>query len=134
MPMTVVVTTAAGDLGRAILERLLAHGMERSLLVATDRPASGLGSLDALGVVTIASDPEDPSSLAAVLDGARTLVYVPTDRPDARIAEATAVVGAATRAGIAWIVVVGTLASATSAAADAAEQRFPEEVVRASGM
>src|SRR3954451_19938127 len=115
--MTVVVTAAAGPLGRAILERLLAHGTEPSLLVATDRPASGLGSLDQLGVVTVASDPEDPSSLGAVLDGAQTLVYVPTDRPDRRVAEATAVVGAATRAGIAWIVQVGTPASATSAAA-----------------
>src|SRR3954454_24138095 len=37
MPMTVVVTAAAGPLGRAILERLLAHGTEPSLLVATDR-------------------------------------------------------------------------------------------------
>jgi NAD(P)H dehydrogenase (quinone) len=134
MHMTVVVTAAAGPLGRAILERLLAHGTEPSLLVATDRPASGLGSLDPLGVVTVAANTEDPFSLGAVLDGAQTLVYVPTDRPDRRVAEATAVVGAATRAGIAWIVLVGTLSSATSAAGDPAAQRFPEDAVRASGV
>src|SRR3954454_5351707 len=132
--MTVVVTAAAGPLGRAILERLLAHGTEPSLLVATDRPASGLGALDPLGVVAVASDPEDPASLAPVLDGAQTLVYLPTDRPDRRVAEATAVLGAATRARIAWIVLVTTHSSATSAAADAAVQRFPEDAVRASGV
>jgi NAD(P)H dehydrogenase (quinone) len=132
--MTVVVTAAAGPLGRAILERLLAHGTEPSLLVATDRPASGLGALDALGVVTVASDPEDPTSLDAVLRGAQTLVYVPTAPPDRRIPEAAAVVGAATRAGLAWIVVVGTLADGTAAAADAAEQRFAEQAVQASGV
>jgi NAD(P)H dehydrogenase (quinone) len=132
--MTVVVTAAAGPLGRAILERLLAHGTEPSLLVATDRPASGLGALDALGVVTIASDPEDQAALDAVLRGAQTLVYVPTDRPEHRIPEATAVVGAAARAGLAWIVVVGNASAGTAADADAAEQRFAEQAVQTSGI
>jgi NAD(P)H dehydrogenase (quinone) len=130
--MTVVVTAAAGPLGRSILDRLLAHGMEPSLLVATDRPASGLGALERLGVLTVASDPEDPASLDAVLADAQTLVYLPTDQPGRRVAEATAVVGAAARAGIAWILLVGRAGG--SAAADAAEQRFPEEVVAASGV
>lgn len=132
--MTVVVTEAAGPLGRAILERLIAHGTEPSLLVATDRPGSGLGALEQLGVVAVASDPEDPGSLDAVLQGAQTLVYVPTDRPDHRVAEATAVVGAATRARLAWIVVVGTRAGGASAAADADAQRFPEQAVQGSGV
>ena len=131
--MTVVVTAAAGPLGRAVLERLLAHGMEPSLLVATDRPASGLGALESLGVIAVASDPEDARSLDAVLGGAQTVVYLPTDRPDHRVAEASAVVGAAARAGVAWIVLVTTLAAGTSAAADADEQRFPEAAVTASG-
>jgi NAD(P)H dehydrogenase (quinone) len=132
--MTVVVTAAAGPLGRSIIERLLAHGLEPSLVVATDRPASGLGVLERLGVVTVASDPDDASSLDAVLGGAQTLVYLPTDAPGRRVAEATAVVGAATRAGIAWIVLVTRVATGASAAADAAEQRFPEEAVAASGV
>jgi NAD(P)H dehydrogenase (quinone) len=132
--MTVVVTAAAGPLGRSIIERLLAHGMEPSLLVATDGPASGLGTLERLGVLTVASDADDRSSLAAVLEGAQTLVYLPTARPGRRVAEATAVVGAARSAGIAWILLVGTHSADASAAADAAEQRFPEEAVSASGM
>jgi NAD(P)H dehydrogenase (quinone) len=132
--MTVVVTAAAGPLGASILERLLAHGMEPSLLVATDRPASGLGAIERLGVITVASDAADPSSLAAVLDGAQTLVYLPTGEPGRRVPEATAVVGAATRAGIGWMVLVGTPATGTSAAAEPAEQRFPEEAVAASGV
>lgn len=132
--MTVVVTAAATPLGRGILERLLAHGTEPALLVATDRPASGLGAIEALGVVAVASDPEDPSSLGAVLDGAQTLVYLPTARQDHRIAEATAVADAARRAGVVWIVVVSTLAAGTSAAADTAALRFPEEAVQASGV
>ena len=132
--MTVVVTAAAGPLGRAVLERLIAHGTEPSLLVATDRPASGLGALEPLGVVAVASDPDDASSLDAVLDGAQTLVYVPTDRPDRRVAEATAVVGAAARAGVVWIVLVSSLAAGTAAAPDAGELRFPEDAVTTSGL
>lgn len=132
--MTVVVTAAAGPLGRSIIERLLAHGMEPSLLVATDRPASGLGAIESLGVVAVASDPEDPASLDAVLADAKTIVYLPTERPDRRVAEATALVGAATRAGAAWIVLVSALPSGTAAAADADAQRFPEEAVSASGL
>jgi NAD(P)H dehydrogenase (quinone) len=132
--MTVVVTAAAAPLGRAVLERLIAHGTEPALLVATDRRASGLGAVEPLGVVTVASDPENPSSLDAVLAGAQTLVLLPTDRPDRRIVETTAVVEAAKRAGVAWIVLVSVLSDGTSAAPDAGERRFPEEAVQASGV
>lgn len=133
MTMTVVVTAAAGPLGRAVLERLLAHGIDSSLLVATDRPSSGLGAVERLGVVAVASDPEDAQSLGAVLAGAQTLVYLPTGTPGSRIPEAQAVLDAARRAGIGWILYAGTLAGGT-AAADADEQRFPEDLLRASGV
>ncbi|TLU70744.1 NAD(P)H-binding protein [Lichenicoccus roseus] len=98
---SLLVTGAAGQLGRLTVERLLTSGV--SNIVAGSRDPSKLGSLADRGVEVRKVDFDDLSSLAVAFNGIHRALIVSTDAimvPDLRLRQHLAAVNAAVRAGV----------------------------------
>jgi uncharacterized protein YbjT (DUF2867 family) len=97
MSPTVLVTSANGRTGRAVVDALLAHGAKvRGLVRKADQQArlTGLGAEGFLG------DLDDPASLVAAAQGCDTIVHIgPPMHPD-EVAITTSMLKAAEAAGV----------------------------------
>jgi NAD(P)H dehydrogenase (quinone) len=103
MPETVLVTGAAGHLGRSVLDQLLASGAAPGSIVAATRDVAKLAGLAARGVAVRRADFDDPGSLDAAFAGVGKLLVISTDaldRPGRRLEQQLAAVAAAKRAGV----------------------------------
>lgn len=132
--MSVVVTGATGKLGRLVVERLLARGLDPRLITATGRDRAALRDVADLGVVAVASDYDDRASLAAVFEGADTLMFVSGSEVGARVPQHTNVVEVARDARVGWIVYTSCPQAATTQLVVAPEHRYTEELIAASGI
>lgn len=99
---TLLVTGAAGHLGRIAVEELLARGATR--IVAGTRDTSKLADLAARGVEVRKVDFDDAASLTAAFAGVDRVLIVSTDGIGSRVAQQTAAVNAAKAAGVKHIV------------------------------
>jgi len=102
---TLLVTGAAGHLGRRVLELLLAAPGARTLIATTRRPDE-LADLAARGVVVRRADFDDPASLDAAFAGADRALLISTDavdRPGRRVVQHAAAIEALQRAGVAHV-------------------------------
>lgn len=100
-----LVTGAAGHLGRSVVELLLEGGATD--LVAASRDPGKLGALAAKGAQTVKADFDDPATLDAAFAGVERLLIVSTDAigvPGLRQRQHKAAVEAAVRAGVKHIV------------------------------
>jgi len=105
MSKTLLVTGAAGQLGRHVVEALLAAGGDK--IVAGTRDPGKLADFAARGVEVRRLDFDDAASLAAGFAGVDRVLIVSTDavdRPGRRLAQQTAAVAAAVKAGVKHIV------------------------------
>lgn len=105
MSQPILVTGAAGQLGRRVVELLLAQGA--GPLIATTRDPEKLADLRARGVEVRRADFDDPSSLAEAFAGAARLLLISTDaldRPGRRIAQHRSAIAAAVKAGVKHVV------------------------------
>lgn len=105
---TLLVTGASGNLGRRVVELLLASGQhERRKIVATTRTPEKLADLERRGIEVRAASFEDPSSLAVAFAGVERALLISTDaldRPGRRLEQHANAVNAAKRAGVRHIV------------------------------
>jgi NAD(P)H dehydrogenase (quinone) len=132
--MTLVVTGATGHLGRLAVEHLLARGTAASDIVATGRDAAKLEALAAdLGVRTAVADFDDPASLDTAFSGAEAVLLVSGSEVGRRVAQHTAAIDAAVRAG-ARLVYTSAPKATTSALILAPEHKATEEAIAASGV
>lgn len=108
MSSTLFVTGASGHLGRRVLVHLLeTYKVAPGRIVAGTRDPGKLADLAARGVAVRRVDFEDPASLAASLAGIDRMLLISTDaldRPGRRLAQHTAAVDAARKAGVGHIV------------------------------
>jgi NAD(P)H dehydrogenase (quinone) len=105
VPDTLLVTGAAGQLGRRVIDLLLEAG-ETKIIAATRTPAK-LADLAARGVEVRAADFDAPESLPAAFAGADRLLLISTDAvdyPGHRIAQQTAAAKAAATAHVRHVV------------------------------
>jgi NAD(P)H dehydrogenase (quinone) len=112
---TILVTGAAGQLGRGIVQHLLQdEDVEPARIIATTRRPDHLADLDARGVSVRAADFDDERSLERAFAGADTILLISTDRLDlaggARLRQHQAAVAAAARAGAAHLAYTSMLA------------------------
>lgn len=103
--MSILVTGAAGHLGRRVLSLLLEHNA--GPLIATTRNPEALADLAAQGVTVRRADFDDPSTLPAAFAGATRALLISTDaldRPGRRIAQHQAAVRAFAESGVKHVV------------------------------
>ncbi len=74
--MTIAVTGATGNLGRLVVEHLIARGVASNEIVAIGRNAERLQPVASLGVRTAVADYNDPESLGSAFAGVDTLVLI----------------------------------------------------------
>ncbi len=103
---TLLVTGAAGQLGRLTVERLLTSHPAANIVAGT-RDVAKLSSLAARGVNVRRIDFDDPSSLATAFADVQRALIISTDaimEPDIRLRQHLAAVAAAVKAGVEHIV------------------------------
>jgi NAD(P)H dehydrogenase (quinone) len=107
MTDTILITGAAGQLGRGIIRHLLeARNVAPASIIATTRTPEALADLAAQGVVVRKADFNDPASLAKAFKGAAKVLIVSTNEIDdkgTRLKQHQDAVAAAKAAGAARI-------------------------------
>ncbi|HEV2094539.1 MAG TPA: NAD(P)H-binding protein [Rubrobacter sp.] len=124
--MKVLLTGATGLLGGALLDRLLLKGHDVRCLVR--RESRNVSRLDPSRVEIFRGDANGAEDLRRALVGADALAHV------AGIEHAPYVVGAARRAGLERLVVVGSTSAHSAYGFRSDPKRRMEAVVRASGL
>lgn len=136
MPETLLVTGAAGQLGRLAVEHLATlHG---GPVVAASRDPAKLADLAARGIATRRIDFEDASSLAEGFRGVDRALIISTDaieRPGQRAAQHLAAVEAAAKAGVGRLVYTSMpKPEPGSPIVFAADHHATEQAIRRSGL
>ncbi len=132
--MTILVTAASGNLGRLVVESLLARGAAPADIVATARDTSKLAELSARGVRTAVLDYARPDTIAAALEGVDSLLLVSGSEPGNRVALHQNVIDAATAAGITKLVYTSAPHADTTSLVLAPDHRATEAAIAASGL
>lgn len=128
-----LVTGAAGNLGRIAVEELLARGATR--VIAGSRDPAKLADLAGRGVETRKIDFDDPASLAAGFAGVERVLIISTGDIGRRVAQQTAAVEAARAASVKHIVYTSAPAARPDADAGLNPEHFWTEVaIAASGL
>lgn len=136
MSQRLLVTGAAGQLGRRVVEILLEHSA--TSIVATTRTPSKLADLAARGVELRAADFDKPETLATAFAGVDRLLLISTDAiyvPGQRLAQHKAAIAAAKKAGVKHIVYTSLPAPQPSSESVIEDDHFwTEQAIAASGM
>jgi NAD(P)H dehydrogenase (quinone) len=132
--MTIAITGASGNLGRRTAELLL-EKVDPSQVVLLTRSVEKLSDLAARGADVRAADFADPAGVEAALAGVHKVLIVSTDTVGDRVAQQTAAIEAAKRAGVKHVVYTSApLPSAENPAIATQEHFGTEEAIKASGL
>jgi NAD(P)H dehydrogenase (quinone) len=101
--MSVIVTGAAGHLGRLVAEQLLERIAPQDLVLVTRRPEA-LREFGARGIDVRHGDFDDPASLRDAFAGGRRMLLISTDAMGRRVAQHRAAIDAAAAAGVGHVV------------------------------
>ncbi len=132
--MSLVVTGATGQLGRHVVESLLARGAEPGDVVATGRDPQRLADLAERGVDVRRADYSDPASLPAALAGARRVLLVSGNEFGQRVDQHTAVARAAADAGVELLAYTSAPYAATTSLLLAGEHAGTEAALHGLGL
>jgi NAD(P)H dehydrogenase (quinone) len=138
MTDTLLVTGASGQLGRLVLDTLLASGtVAPEAIIATSRDTSRLQPYAARGVTVRPADFDDAASLDAAFAGAAKVLIISTDalgEPGKRLAQHRAAVAAAKRAGARHILYTSMPQPDDSLVTFAPDHLGTETAIRESGI
>lgn len=130
--MSVIVTGASGQLGRLVIEQLLAT-VPASEVTAVVRDPAKAGDLAARGVTIAVADYNSPESFDGLLRADdRVLLISGSEMHLDRTAQHKVVLGAAAKAGVALFAYTGAPGSQTGPVTD--DHRATEDAIRASGV
>jgi NAD(P)H dehydrogenase (quinone) len=133
--MSVIVTGAAGHLGRLVAEQLLRRLAPERLILVTRRP-EGLRELRARGVDVRYGDFDDPGSLPDAFAGGRRMLLISTDAVGRRVRQHGAAIDAAAAAGVGHVVFTSIVnpVAGNPIGANAREQGKTEAILHRSGL
>ena len=138
MTDTVLVTGASGQLGRLVIDALLASGrLQPGNIIATTRDTSKLAAYADRGVSVRTADFDDPVSLDAAFAGASKILIISTDALDApgkRLAQHKAAIAAAAKTGAKHILYTSMPQPDDSLVTFAPDHLGSEEAVKATGI
>ena len=97
--MSIIVTGASGQFGRAAAERLIGKVDPASLILTTRKPEQ-LADLAAKGAQVRAADFDDPASLKAAFEGGSRMLLISTARVGTRVPQHKNAIEAAVAAGV----------------------------------
>jgi NAD(P)H dehydrogenase (quinone) len=132
--MTLLVTGAAGHLGRLVVEALLDAGVAASDIRAGARDTARIADLAERGVQTVRLDYADAASVADAVAGVERVLLISGSEVGRRVAQHRAVIDAAASAGVAQFVYTSAPHATTSALVLAPEHKATEEAIAASGV
>ncbi|GIF38292.1 SDR family oxidoreductase [Actinoplanes xinjiangensis] len=132
--MTIAVTGATGQLGRLVVESLIARGATPGEIVAVVRDTAKAGGLLALGVQVREGDYDRPETLSTALAGVDRLLLISGSAVGQRIPQHTAVIDAAKQAGVGFLAYTSILRADTSPIGLAPEHLATEELIKSSGI
>lgn len=130
--MTFVVTGATGQLGRRVIESLLARGVAPADLVAAVRSPDKAAEFAARGIQVRRADYHQPDTLHAAVAGARRLLLISSSEPGQRVVQHHHVIDAAKAAGVALIAYTSALAAPQNPMIIAADHKATEHLLAAS--
>ncbi|MCQ4630665.1 SDR family oxidoreductase [Shinella sp. CPCC 100929] len=138
MTDTVLVTGASGQLGRLVLDKLIASGkVAPADIIATTRDTAKLEAYAAKGVTVRAADFDDEASLDAAFAGAGKVLIISTDaldKPGRRLAQHKAAVAAAKKAGAKHILYTSMPQPDDSLVTFAPDHLGTEQAIKATGI
>jgi NAD(P)H dehydrogenase (quinone) len=132
--MSIVVTGATGQLGRLIVQHLIADGVAPGEIVATGRRVERLADLSEQGVRVVESDYSRPETLVEAFTGATTLMLVSGSEVGQRTPQHRNAIEAAKTAGVQRIVYTSVLHADRSTLPVAPEHVETEALLRDSGL
>jgi NAD(P)H dehydrogenase (quinone) len=131
--MSIIVTGAAGHLGRLVAEQLLERLPPERLVLVTRRPEA-LRELRARGADVRYGDFDDPASLRDAFAGGRRMLLISTDAVGRRVRQHRAAINAAASAGVGHVVFTSIVnpVAGNPIGANAWEQGTTEAMLRRS--
>ncbi len=130
----IVVTGATGQLGRLVIQNLLARGVPAAQIVAAVRTPAKAADLAASGVQVREADYTKPATLASAFAGASKLLLVSSSEVGQRASQHAAVIEAAKAARVGLVAYTSILRAPTSKIALATEHRETEAMLKTSGL
>lgn len=127
------ITGATGQLGRLVIDALLATVPANEIVAAVRTPGKA-SELAAKGVQVREADYGRPETLGAALRGVDRLLLISSSEVGRRVSQHRAVIEAATAAGVGLIAYTSVLHADVSALGLAEEHRQTETLIRASGI
>ena len=129
----IAVTGASGQLGRLVMEGLLARVPAENIVAAVRNP-SKVADLSARGVTVRVADYARPETLDAAFAGVDRLLLISSSEVGVRVPQHRNVIEAAKRAGVGLVVYTSILHADTTPLGLGAEHRETEALLRASGL
>lgn len=129
----IAVTGASGQLGRLVMEGLLARVPAENIVAAVRKPAK-VADLAARGVVVRAADYAKPETLDAAFAGVDRLLLISSSEVGGRVPQHRNVIEAANREGVRLVVYTSILHADVTPLGLGAEHRETEALLRASGL
>ncbi len=128
------ITGASGQLGRLVIQQLIARGVPAGQIVALVRTPAKAADLAALGVQLRPADYDRPATLAPALAGVQRLLLVSSSEVGQRVPQHQAVIDAAHQAGVGFVAYTSLLRADTTPLALGREHTATEAALRASGL
>lgn len=129
----IVVTGATGQLGRLVIEQLLAK-LPASEIVAAVRNPAKVADLAARGVEVRTADYTKPETLATAFRGADQLLLISSSEVGQRLPQHRNAIDAARRAGVGLVAYTSLLHADTTPLGLAAEHLATEALLKESGL
>ncbi len=130
----IVVTGATGQLGRLVIQELLARGVAPAHIVAAVRSPAKAADLAAQGLQVREADYARPDTLTSAFAGAQKLLLISSSEVGQRLPQHAAVIAAAKTAGVSLLAYTSLLRADTSPLGLAAEHAATEVLIRESGL
>jgi NAD(P)H dehydrogenase (quinone) len=132
--MSILVSGASGQLGRSVIQHLLAGGTPADSIVAGARTPAALDALAGIGVTVRRVDYSDPESLSTAFDGVETALLVSGNEFGERVQQHTAFTRAAVDAGVSRVVYTSAPHADATSLQLADDHAATEAAIRASGV
>jgi NAD(P)H dehydrogenase (quinone) len=132
--MTIVVTGATGQLGRRVIESLLARGVAAGDLVAAVRSPEKAARFAARGVQVRVADYDRPETLHTAVADAGKLLLISSNALEGKIIQHRSVIDAAKAVGVELIAYTSALAAQLNPMIIAADHKATEHLLAASGL